>query len=119
MILTARQRQHLKGLGHRLNPVLQVGGGGLSQAFLDELELALLAHELVKVKIGASDGAGRKRDAAELAEKSGATLAQVIGRMVLLYRPHPDKPRLVLPTRSKAREAKTAAAKARKAKEKR
>ncbi len=94
MDLTARNRQELKGLGHRLSPVIQVGAKGVSDALVEELKSALLAHELVKVKVS---GESRHDDADALAARADAELVQVIGRSVLLYRPHPERPRLLQP----------------------
>lgn len=95
--LTPRQRAHLKGLAHHLNPVVHVGRDGLSAAVQAQIEEQLAAHELIKVKL--LDGAPLDRDAAaaELPGLVGAELVQNIGRLFVLYRPDPDDPRIELP----------------------
>ena len=86
MSLSQAERKFLRGRGHALKPVVIVGGAGLTDAVLTELEGALSHHELVKVslRIGNRD----RRDALldELLDKSKATLLQRIGNMALLYR---------------------------------
>jgi RNA-binding protein len=99
--LTPRQRAHLRSLAHALRPVVQVGQGGVDAGVLAALDRALLDHELVKVKLTPSIERDRHELAAELATGTKAALAQVIGRVAVLYRPRPagegGGPRLVLP----------------------
>jgi RNA-binding protein len=91
--LTGKQRRALRAMGHHLEPVLQVGHAGITPGVVAALEQALWDHELVKVKVG-SEARDRKAVAAELAEATGAELAQVLGRTLLLYKPNPDQPRI-------------------------
>lgn len=96
MALAEKQRKHLRRLGHDLKPVVLVGDAGASEGVIRELDLALEHHELVKAKVR---GAGREeRDAImdTLAHSTGAEVVQRIGNVVLLYRRHPDKPRIVV-----------------------
>jgi RNA-binding protein len=100
--ITSKQRSHLRSLAHALKPVVQVGGGGLTDGVHEAVDEALEEHELIKVKIG-QGYEGDKRDAArQLAERAGADLTQLIGKTVVLYRPRPpidgdERPRIVLP----------------------
>jgi RNA-binding protein len=96
--LTSKQRAHLRSLAHHLKPILQVGNEGVSEAFLRSLEEAFNTRELLKVKVldTAPDGARETGDAIA-ARLPDAHVAQTIGRTLVLYRPHPDKPEIKLP----------------------
>ncbi|RMG20265.1 MAG: ribosome assembly RNA-binding protein YhbY [Deltaproteobacteria bacterium] len=104
MALTGKQRRHLRALGHHLAPVVQVGQGGVSAEVSAAVDAALATHELIKVKIGDNADGSRKQLARQLAERSGAHLVQVLGRTVLLYRRHPERPRIRLPAAAPAAE---------------
>jgi RNA-binding protein len=89
----SRLRKALRAAGHHLSPVVQVGKDGVTPAVLRQLAEALLAHELVKVKVGVESPEDRFEAAARLAVGPGVLLAQVLGRTALVYRKHPEKPR--------------------------
>lgn len=93
LYLTSSQKKMLRGLGHHLEPVVYVGKEGLSPALLASLEAALKAHELIKVKLGQNCPLERNAAGDELIKTTGATLVQIIGRMLLLYRPNQDMPK--------------------------
>jgi len=95
--LTGKQRRHLRALGHHLDPVVQVGQDGISDAVVGQADAQLDVHELIKVKLGESSPQDRHQDADMLAARTQAQVAQVLGRTVLLYRPRKDKPQIVLP----------------------
>ena len=95
--LTGKQRRHLRALGHHLDPVVQIGQDGVSDAVVSQADAQLDAHELIKVKIGESSPQDRHQAADMLAARTQAQVAQVLGRTVLLYRPRKDKPQIVLP----------------------
>ena len=95
--LTGKQRRHLRALGHHLDPVVQVGQDGISDAVIGQADAQLDAHELIKVKIGESSPHDRHEAADMLAARTQAQVAQVLGRTVLLYRPRKDKPQIVFP----------------------
>jgi len=86
-------RRRLRAAGHHLAAVVQVGKEGVSEPVVRQLDGALKAHELVKVKIGTESPEDRHQAAALLGERTGAQVAQVLGRTVLVYRRHPEKPR--------------------------
>lgn len=97
MPLSNTQRRYLRGLAHPLHPLVMIGDKGLTPAVLKELEVALLAHELVKVRITAPDRETRDGWADEMAGQTGAEVVQRIGHVLTLYRPHPEQPQLALP----------------------
>jgi RNA-binding protein len=86
-------RRTLRGAGHHLSPVVQVGKEGITPAVLQQLSEALDAHELVKVKVGTESPEDRFQVAERLGQEAAAQIAQVLGRTVLVYRRHPEKPR--------------------------
>lgn len=88
--LSGKQRRHLRGLGHSLRPVVNVGKEGISSQVLQSVEEAYRNNELIKLKIERSCPLGRKEAAAELAVGSKSHLIQVLGRSILLYRPDPE-----------------------------
>lgn len=88
--LSVKQRKFLRGLAHHLEPTVYVGKEGLSSALLQAAESALKAHELIKIKLG-QNCPHAKHDAADaLARSTSSALVQLIGKMVILYRPNPD-----------------------------
>ena len=96
MDLTGKQKRHLRGLGHDLHPLVTIGGKGLADSVLAELDQTLEHHELIKVKVNAGDREEKKAVIAEMVEKSSATLVQTIGHIALLYR-KAQGPKLQIP----------------------
>jgi RNA-binding protein len=92
--LTGRQRKHLRGLAHALEPVVHVGGAGVTDAVLQAVDAALAAHELVKVRL--HEPADKHATADALATGAHAALCGLIGHVVILYRPHPERPKITL-----------------------
>ena len=90
---STRLRKTLRAAGHHLSPVVQVGKEGVTEAVLRQLDEALSAHELVKVKIGTETPEDRFEAADRLGADSGAQVAQILGRTILVYRRHPERPR--------------------------
>jgi len=105
-----KQIRHLRGLGHSLNPVVHVGKAGVTPELVASARAQLAAHELIKVKVSEEDRDARLELAERLAAETGAVLAQVLGRTVLLYKRHPKTPRIVLPHGGAAPSAKGPAA---------
>ena len=96
--LNARQRAHLKSLAHPLKPIAQIGKGGVDEQVVQSLDDAFRHRELLKVKVLEAAPDSAKEIGDQLAEQvSGAKLVQVIGRTIVLYRQHPEKPEIRLP----------------------
>ncbi len=91
MTLTGKQARYLRGLGHHLKPVVMIGKEELTAAIIAATEEALAAHELIKVKLQEGCIGDRKDIAAQLAEATGASVAQILGKNFLLYRESEDK----------------------------
>ncbi len=97
IVLTAAQNRFLRGQAHDLKAMLQVGGKGVTDAVVAEVAAALEHHELIKVKIAATDREARDAIIEALVERSDAALVQRIGHVAILYRPSEDHRRIVLP----------------------
>jgi len=95
--LSGRAARYLRGLGHSLDPVVAIGKNGVTDALVKQAAGALLQHELIKVRVMSEAPVDRVDVASELAEKTESALAQVLGRTFLLYKRHPEKPRIQLP----------------------
>lgn len=87
--LTPKERQALKALAHGLKPVVLLGSAGLSPSVVKEIDRALLAHELIKVKVPGDDRTEREELFASLAEDLSAARVQAIGKLLVLFRPAP------------------------------
>jgi len=96
-MLSGKQRSHLRALGHELRPLVQIGKGGIDDGVVAAVERALIDHELVKIRLGENAGVDRQDAADQLATRTSAQVAQVLGNVVLLYRANPDDPTIVLP----------------------
>jgi RNA-binding protein len=95
--LTGKQRSHLRALGHKLDPMVQLGKNGLTPGALRAIDDALGHHELIKVKLLTECPEDRDDVATRLGSDLKAHVAQTVGRTVLLYRRHPKKPVIQLP----------------------
>ena len=95
--LRGRDRRYLRGLGHHLKPVVQVGDKGVHPGVIERVEAELENHELIKVKLRGADAAARTSAAEALRGATSCQVVQILGRTLLLYRPHPDEPTIVLP----------------------
>ena len=92
--LISRQRKFLRGKAHPLEPIVHVGHAGVTDAILRSVDEALLAHELIKIRLHEPDD---KHGAADtLANGCAAALCGLVGHTVILYRPHPERPKLQL-----------------------
>jgi RNA-binding protein len=94
--LTGKDRSHLRALAHDLKPVVQIGVQGVTEGVLRAVDEALTTHELIKVRVS-GEGGDLRAVGAELAAASRAHLAQVMGRMLLLFRRRKNKPVVLLP----------------------
>ncbi|AWV07830.1 ribosome assembly RNA-binding protein YhbY [Marilutibacter maris] len=95
--LTAAQTRFLRGQAHGLKAMLQVGGKGVTDALVAEIDNALEHHELIKVKVAAEDREARDAMIGELGQRTEAAVVQRIGHTAVLYRPSRDKRQIVLP----------------------
>lgn len=85
--LSTKQKQFLKGLAHHLNPVVMLGGNGLTEGVLAEIENALNHHELIKVKVAGADRETKQLIIDTIVRETKAAQVQTIGHILVLYRP--------------------------------
>ncbi|AFM43089.1 putative RNA-binding protein, YhbY family [Desulfosporosinus acidiphilus SJ4] len=96
-MLTGKQKCYLRAMGNEMDPILQVGKGGIAEAVVTQTNDALEARELIKGRVLQNCLEEPKSVAADLAEQTRSELVQVIGRNFLLYRPSKEKAMIVLP----------------------
>ena len=96
MPLTNPQRSYLRGLTHSLHPIVMIAENGVSEAIQKELDIALNAHELVKIRLSAPDRDSKSLWLGELIGASKSELIQQIGHIATLYR-KAKEPKLMLP----------------------
>jgi putative YhbY family RNA-binding protein len=93
IMLTPAQRKEHRAAAHHLDPVVMIGADGATAAVEKELDAALNAHGLVKVRVFSDDRAAREALLAALADKLSAAPIQHIGKLLVLWRPIPPKPK--------------------------
>lgn len=86
-------RRKLRGHGHALSALVQVGKAGVTEGLVAQLTQALHDHELVKVKLGSECPEDRFEVAERLGTEPGVNVVQILGRTILLYKRHPKTPR--------------------------
>jgi RNA-binding protein len=85
-VLSADQRRELKKLAHHLKPVVIIGKKGLSDPVIKEIDLALLAHELIKIQVHPSHKATLMNDVGRIVQETSSSYIDTIGNIVILYR---------------------------------
>jgi RNA-binding protein len=85
--LSPAQRKALKASAHHLKPVVMIGDAGLSDTVMAEAQLALRAHELIKIRVLGDDRARRDALMRELCSALGCAPVQTIGKLLVVYRP--------------------------------
>jgi RNA-binding protein len=88
-MLSSGDRKTLKAKAHKLEPVVQIGAKGLTDEVVAEVERALTAHELVKVRAGAMGREERDLALQEILERTGAHPVQQVGKVFVIYRKNP------------------------------
>ncbi|MEX2572463.1 MAG: YhbY family RNA-binding protein [Gemmatimonadota bacterium] len=96
--MTPKQRSHLKSVAHHLKPLHHVGKEGITEAGLAAVEEAFNQRELIKIKVQEASPQSARAAGGIYADRiPGVEHVQTIGRTVVLYRRHPDKPEIELP----------------------
>lgn len=85
MNLTDEQKKRLRGLGHKLKPVIIIGSEGLSESLIEEFDRSLAHHELMKIRVNVGNRDERDQVIARLCEHSQAELIQRVGNIALLF----------------------------------
>ena len=96
-MLTGKQKRFLRSQAHHLNPIFQVGKGGVNENMLVQLNDALEARELIKVSVLQNCGWDKNEVAQAIVEGIQAELVQMIGNTVVLYKESEENKKLILP----------------------
>lgn len=96
-MLTGKQKRFLRSKAHHLNPIFQVGKGGVNENMIKQIDDALEARELLKVSILQNCEEDRYDVADKLVEGTKAELVQVIGHTIVLYKESKENKEIILP----------------------
>jgi len=88
--LTVSERRDLKARAHALNPTVLIGDAGLSEGVLKEINLTLLRHELIKIRVSGDDREARSAMLEQICTELDAAPVQHIGKILVVYRPNPE-----------------------------
>lgn len=95
-MLTGKQRSYLKSIAHNMDPIMQIGKGGVTDNVMKQIDDALEARELIKIKILNNSPLEAKETANEIAALVRAEYVQSIGSKFVLYRKSDDKLKNIL-----------------------
>ena len=93
--LTSAERREYRAAAHHLDPVVLIGGDGLTPGVRKEIDAALNAHGLIKIRVFSDDRAARELMYQELTAELNAAPVQHIGKLLVLWRPMPEKEKKV------------------------
>ena len=89
--MDSAQRKALKARAHKLDPVVQIGSKGVTEEVIAEIDRALKAHELIKVRAGSLDRDQRDQALVSIIEKTKAKPVQQVGKVFVLFRKNGDE----------------------------
>ncbi|HEY7674756.1 MAG TPA: ribosome assembly RNA-binding protein YhbY [Burkholderiales bacterium] len=90
--MSPARRRELKARAHALDPVVLVGGSGVSERVIAEIDRSLKSHELVKVRVNDADRSMREAMLEEICRRTGAQAVQHIGKTLVLFRENIEAP---------------------------
>ncbi|MGL5615339.1 MAG: ribosome assembly RNA-binding protein YhbY [Sarcina sp.] len=96
-MITTKQRAYLRSLANRMDPIFQVGKGGIEENFIKQVETALEARELIKIKVLENSGLTAKEASSIICEEVGCEGIQAIGSKLVLFKQSEKKPKIELP----------------------
>ncbi|MDF2667856.1 MAG: hypothetical protein K0R67_162 [Paenibacillus sp.] len=96
-MLTGKQKRYLRSLAHHLDPIFQIGKGGVNDHLIRHIEEAIEVRELMKVSVLNNCLEDREDIAVQLASQSGSEVVQTIGKTIILYKPSKNNKQIVLP----------------------
>ena len=100
-MITSKQRAYLRGLANTMQPIFQIGKGGIEEAFLKQIEDALEKRELIKIKVLENSGLDAREASNEICEAIGCEGIQAIGSKIVLFKQSNKKPTIELPVARK------------------
>ena len=96
-MLKNNQKKHLKALAHNKKPVVIIGNNGLTSTVLEEIDKALIHHELIKIRVNAEDRDQRETMVQRIGTELTAELVQRIGHIATFFRRNPEHSKIQLP----------------------
>ena len=96
-MLTGKQKRYLRSKAHHLDPIFQVGKGGVNENMVKQVSEALEARELFKISVLQNCEEDKNVVAQQLAEGTGADIVQIIGNTIVLYKESVEKKQITLP----------------------
>ena len=96
--MTGKQKRHLRTMAHTMKPVVNLGKHGLSPEIINEINTQLFEHELIKLKVLDSCPISKKECANLLKQENSLEVVQIVGKTLTLYCPHPEEPKIELPS---------------------
>ena len=97
MKLTNNQKKYLRSIANDLKPFVMIGQHGLSESVIAEIDTTMSKHELIKIKLRVEDRDEKQKIIEKILEFSHAEIVQVIGGVIVIYRPFEDNPDIILP----------------------
>jgi RNA-binding protein len=96
-MITGKQRGYLRGLANSIDPIFQIGKHGITENFVKQINDALEARELIKIKVLKNSILDAKEAANDLSEMTNSDIVQIIGNKFVLYRESEENKRIELP----------------------
>jgi RNA-binding protein len=96
-MLTGKQKRFLRSKAHHLDPIFQVGKGGVNENMIKQVAVALEARELFKISVLQNCEEDKNVVAEQLAQGTGADIVQIIGNTIVLYKESVEKKQITLP----------------------
>nr|WP_218688389.1 MULTISPECIES: ribosome assembly RNA-binding protein YhbY [Mammaliicoccus]MBW0769976.1 ribosome assembly RNA-binding protein YhbY [Mammaliicoccus lentus] len=96
-MLTGKQKRYLRKEAHHLDPIFQIGKGGISENMIEQLNEALEKRELIKVHILQNYMDDHKEVANSISEQTESELVQLIGSIIILYKESKENKKIELP----------------------
>lgn len=100
-MITTKQRAYLRGLANNIDPIFQIGKGGIEENFLKQVADALEKRELIKIKVLENSGLETREASDYICEKLGCEGVQAIGSKLVLFKQSEKKPKIELPKKGK------------------
>ena len=91
-MLNSKQRARLRAMANPSDTILQIGKGGINENTVKQVDDALTARELIKIRVLENSLYSAKEAAAEIAGETGCEVVQILGTRITLYRKNPEKP---------------------------
>ncbi|MCM0648945.1 YhbY family RNA-binding protein [Clostridium swellfunianum] len=96
-MITSKQRSYLRSLANTMEPIFQIGKGGLEDTFFRQLDEALEAREILKIKVLNNSGYEAREASDIICSELGCEGIQAIGNKLVIYRKSEKKPKIELP----------------------